>query len=271
MNDFLSIIIPTYNRKMHVDLTVRSMLFTLAPIDKWEIIVVDDGSIDGTDDYLSDITKRYSNIKVIKSKEKIISRNPGYARNIGIKQAQGNIIAFCDGDIIHFSDVISITLEHFKDVENKNIVLTSGKWWLIRNKTAFSVEPNMPIITGYFLEESNPTKNLKQTMPFAPWLVTHKDNVLNIGGFDERFKVYGHEDSDFHRRLFKYLNTKGGAKSIKDDNILSMHLYYRHKFTEEDRVAENVEKLQVERKKQDVLLASDHSIIRNIGQEWGKL
>ncbi len=83
----VSVVIPTYNRQLLVQRAIKSALLqTLPPHD---IIVVDDGS---TDDTLS-ILKNYP-IKVISQKNKGVSS----ARNLGIKNSTGDLIAFLDSD-----------------------------------------------------------------------------------------------------------------------------------------------------------------------------
>lgn len=89
---FFSIIIPTYNRAHLIVATIETILnqtFT-----NYEIIVVDDGSIDAT----STIINTLNNIKInyIKTENKGVA----HARNTGIKAAKGQYIGFLDSDDI---------------------------------------------------------------------------------------------------------------------------------------------------------------------------
>lgn len=90
---FFSIIIPTFNRKALLQETLESVLsqrFT-----DYEIIVVDDGSTDGTVEYLSISGDR---IMLLTQEH----RGPGAARNLGAKHASGNYLAFLDSDDLWF-------------------------------------------------------------------------------------------------------------------------------------------------------------------------
>jgi len=83
----ISVIIPTYNRKHSLPRTLDSVL--AQSFQPFEIIVIDDGSTDGTADWLK---SNYVSIKSISQSNQGVSS----ARNIGIKQAEGNWIALLD-------------------------------------------------------------------------------------------------------------------------------------------------------------------------------
>lgn len=86
----VSIIIPTYNRKHFVTDAIDSCLAQTYP--NCEIIVVDDGSTDGTEAFLRDTYG--ARIHYIYQ----ANQGPAIARNIGISSANGAFIHFCDAD-----------------------------------------------------------------------------------------------------------------------------------------------------------------------------
>jgi glycosyltransferase involved in cell wall biosynthesis len=90
----ISVIIPTYNRKNHLKYSIQSVLNQSLP--PHEIIIVDDGSNDGTDAYIKDLQKKQQNIKYFYQK----NSGSGAARNRGLIESKGNIIAFLDSDDI---------------------------------------------------------------------------------------------------------------------------------------------------------------------------
>ena len=90
----ISVVIPTYNRRRTIGRSIDSVLNqTLFPS---EIIVVDDGSTDGTSDY---IQSNFPSIKLLSQPNKGVSA----ARNMGIKSADANWIALLDSDDEWFS------------------------------------------------------------------------------------------------------------------------------------------------------------------------
>jgi len=84
-----SVIIPTYNRARMVVRAIRSVLPAVLPMD--EIIVVDDGSTDGTRDALREFGSR---IRYVQGEHK----GGGAARNLGIRESRHSMVAFLDSD-----------------------------------------------------------------------------------------------------------------------------------------------------------------------------
>lgn len=88
----ISVIIPAYNLQDEISRAIDSVLHqTYEPI---EIVVVDDGSTDGTADIIDEYSRRYSNVLVIHRTNGGVSS----ARLEGIKAATGQWIGFVDGD-----------------------------------------------------------------------------------------------------------------------------------------------------------------------------
>lgn len=90
MNPFFSIVIPTYNRAQLVSECIRSVL--KQTFDRFEIIVVDDGSTDITEEAVKAVTSD----KLFYYKKNNEER--GAARNFGIKKSRGQYITFLDSD-----------------------------------------------------------------------------------------------------------------------------------------------------------------------------
>lgn len=86
----ISIIIPTYNRRHLIGQTLDSILRQTLP--PYEIIVVDDGSTDGTPEWLAQIYG--SQVKVVRN----LGKGPGAARNMGFSLSTGDYIKFFDSD-----------------------------------------------------------------------------------------------------------------------------------------------------------------------------
>ena len=85
----ISVVIPTYNRKELLKRSIDSVINqTIKPS---EIIIVDDGSNDGTE---AMVKKKYDSLKLIQQKNKGASA----ARNSGIKASSGEWICFLDSD-----------------------------------------------------------------------------------------------------------------------------------------------------------------------------
>jgi glycosyltransferase involved in cell wall biosynthesis len=89
----LSVIIPTYNEERVVGECISFLNKQTYP--DVEIIVVDDGSTDGTLDILRALWDKINTLKILKQKHK----GPGTARNLGASEARGDILVFADADM----------------------------------------------------------------------------------------------------------------------------------------------------------------------------
>lgn len=99
----LSIIIPCYNVASYVERAVRSV--QEQPFADWELILVDDGSTDGTLPVLQALAEKDRRICVIAQANRGVSA----ARNTGLRRARGEYVQFIDGDdyISSYGDVDS--------------------------------------------------------------------------------------------------------------------------------------------------------------------
>ena len=95
--DKISVVIPTYNRAQTIMRAINSVLSQTLPA--FEILVVDDGSSDGTKELLQAHGFFNKKTKALEKKY-LVQENSGVssARNLGIKNANGDFIAFLDSD-----------------------------------------------------------------------------------------------------------------------------------------------------------------------------
>ena len=124
-NPYLSIIIPTFNRKDLLKLCLKA-LFRQRPLTKdCEIIVVDDGSTDRTEELVKSlINDSPCFLQYFRHEHK----GPAAARNIGIRNAKGKVILFLGDDIIAEEHLLE---EHYKfhmQAPENNALLGLIKW-----------------------------------------------------------------------------------------------------------------------------------------------
>ena len=100
--DLISIIIPFYNENVYFDRCLQSAL--KQTYSNTEIIIINDGSKEEYRNLLENLESKYSKIKVYHIK----NSGAGFARNVGVKNAKGEYIAFLDAD----DEWYSFKLEH---------------------------------------------------------------------------------------------------------------------------------------------------------------
>ena len=170
----LSVIVPTYNRLGLLKDQVNALLNQTIHHDAYEIIIVNDGSSDGTKEYLDQLEKYHSNIHVFHHQ----NGGPARARNTALGSSRGRIIAFTDDDCQVDRDWLQKILEEFED----GIVGLQGLTYTDRQ----DVTPLTHQIDNEHGHNSIPTCN-------AAYL---REHLLEIGGFDETFPYPHNEDAD---------------------------------------------------------------------------
>jgi len=91
----LSCIIPTYNRRAVLGLVLDALERQSVAADRFEVLVVDDGSPDGTPAWVSQQRRPYA-LRLLEQK----NSGPGVARNTGASVAQGALLLFLDDDLV---------------------------------------------------------------------------------------------------------------------------------------------------------------------------
>ena len=179
----VSVIIPTYNRKNLLKRALHSVSSqTFAP---QEIIVVDDGSSDGTKNW---VLERFPYVRYIYQDNSGVSS----ARNAGIKEAKGSWIAFLDSDDEWISDKLEKQEKAINDSKEAWLCHTNEVW--VRNSVRVNQMKKHQKYGGYVFE------NCLDICRISPSSVLIKKEVFEmIGLFDESLKVC--EDYDLWLRI----------------------------------------------------------------------
>lgn len=107
----LSIIVPVYNVEPYLERCLLSCLHQDIPQDDYEIIVVNDGSTDGSLQVAERVAKENGNVVIISQKNGGLSA----ARNTGMKHARGKYFMYVDSDDYLFDNVLSSLLTTVED------------------------------------------------------------------------------------------------------------------------------------------------------------
>jgi glycosyltransferase involved in cell wall biosynthesis len=115
---YLSVIVPTYNRLEQLKLVLASLEKQTFPLGQFEVLVVSDGSTDGTNEYLQ-------TLQTPLNLTPLFQENQGVAatRNHGIQRAQGKIILFLDDDVVPIPEFIAEHLTAHEKVGENYVVI----------------------------------------------------------------------------------------------------------------------------------------------------
>jgi cellulose synthase/poly-beta-1,6-N-acetylglucosamine synthase-like glycosyltransferase len=109
---YFSIVVPVKNEEHVIDRLLDSLSTLNYPLNKKEVIIVEDGSTDKTRDICTNYAKEHPNVKIL---NKTLSNGKPSALNFGLAHAKGDIIAIFDADNVPAHDALSAVVEYFED------------------------------------------------------------------------------------------------------------------------------------------------------------
>ncbi|MBE9010610.1 glycosyltransferase [Pseudanabaenaceae cyanobacterium LEGE 13415] len=198
---FLSVVIPTYNRKPILEKCLRALEHQ--QYSEYEVVVIDDGSTDGTVEWLSK-SDDFPHVRLFCQDHK----GAAAARNYGVEQAKGDTIVFIDSDLV-VTDVflrshVEALIQGQKEFGSDRL-FTYGR---VINTANFDNPTSEPYKITDFSAAYFATGNVAIA---RHWLI-------EAGLFDTGFKQYGWEDLELGVRL-KNL----GLKLIKCPDAVGYH------------------------------------------------
>ena len=239
----VSVVIPTYNNKIYVSNVLRHLQFQDLDPKSFEVILVDDGSSDGTREAFFDFAKNFQdrfNFKYLyfpRSANRSmgdLNFRAGVARNLGVRHSEGSLLLFLDSDILLPSNYLSDLIELHKKFD----VVQGARLELIETRssgaTLYSeIEPNTDtyvVDQGYWINFIN-SPDWNQIVGGWKYTCTHSlsmrsDQFKEMGWFRKVFVGYGFEDSDLGYRLWK----SGSKFTVNPKKVF--HLYHANKRSE---------------------------------------
>ena len=179
----ISVVIPTFNRLIYLERAIKSVLNQTISVN--EIIIVDDGSDDGTSEF---VHSNYPNIKYIFQSNSGVSA----ARNTGIKAASSNWIAFLDSDDAWVTNKIQKQITELELNPEMNFCHSNEIW--IRNGREIKQKNTHKKFGGYIFD-----KCLDKCRISPSTVICRKSLLIKLNGFDEDLAIC--EDYDLWLRI----------------------------------------------------------------------
>ena len=211
----ISIIIPTYNRSRFIAEAIGSVFKQTDKSSDLEVIVVDDGSTDNTEQVVKSLNYPVHYIKISHS------GLPSVVRNVGLASAKGSLIAFQDSDDFWAEDKLTSQLKAFDDPK---VVLSYGNAEIVdenAKKTGKLVISPEQAHSGAVFDWL-----VKENFVSTLTVIARKDAIMKVGGFNESSKLRAVEDYHLWLKLaetgqFLYINRPLALYRRHEDNISS--------------------------------------------------
>ena len=192
----ISLVVPAYNEEKYIGVCLESVVKNGGEL--YEIVVVNNASTDRT----AEVAARFGRVRVVAESEKSVNK----ARQKGVRESSGDIIAFIDADTKMPEDWVKKIIKDFEI--NEKLVCLSGPYifydvsplakvfvwlyWKVLARLAY-------LFTGYMAVGGN--------------LIIRREALEKIGGFDMSISFYG-DDTDTAKRLHKVGKVKFNQKFI---------------------------------------------------------
>jgi GT2 family glycosyltransferase len=209
-NPTISVVIPTYNRVDRWPAVLRGLSSQTVDFDDLEVVVVSDGSTDGTNEFLADADVPYELIFETQD-----NSGPAVARNRGVELACGTIVVFLDDDIVATPELVERHLRWHREsaddlavigpmLSPPDVELSAPIRWeqamLYKQYDAMARGEYKPAYRQFFTGNAS--------VPRA--------RVLAAGGFDSRYRRA--EDVELAYRMHR-----GGVQFVFDADAAAFH------------------------------------------------
>lgn len=203
---FVSVVVPAYNRSSLVLQCLDSLRKQAYPIDRYEIVLVDDGSTDDTPAAATAAMTPWPGAFTLIS---LMRGGPARARNVGIRASRGEIVAFTDSDCVVSADWLAALVGGFGEDE------VAGVGGPLHNVAPPGWVANYLTTANFFRHRVRQGR--------VDYLLTasaayRRDVLMALGGFAERRGAWG-EDADLSFRV----TAKGYRLLLSDYSIVIHH------------------------------------------------
>ena len=249
----ISLIIPSYNNLQHLKNVYASIQ---KHAHEAEVILLDDGSTDGTWEWMQQVeTEANNKTRIIRSEERV-GHTILYDR--GIDLATNEIVGILHADMIIGPSYIENMLKH---LQPRKVVCATriepplhpeGKEKIIRDFGMDFDTLNIDAFEQFAIDSQLEYKDQTSTGMFAPWIL-YKTDFQAVGGHDPLFAPFPYEDSDIFQRWIL-----AGYELIQSRDAFVYHLTCRgHRWTE--HVGQD----------DDYFKQVSHKAGRNYTRKWG--
>jgi glycosyltransferase involved in cell wall biosynthesis len=248
----ITLVIPTYNNLQHIKNAYTS-------IRKWyptlDLVLLDDGSNDGTYEWLLETKSSDENVVLYRSEERV---GHTILYDLGIEMATTEIVGIIHADMIVTENYLENLLKHLD--KGKVVCATRiepplhppGNEKIIQNFGLDFDDLDIPAFEEFAKKVQTENEGKTTKGMFAPWIL-YKEDFQRIGGHDPLFAPFPYEDSDIFQRWIM-----AGYELIQSRDSVVYHLTCRgHRWNDQIQ------------KDDDYYKVASQKAARNYLRKWG--
>ena len=184
----VSIIMPVYNEEASIKKAIKTVIDQT--YKKFELIVIDDGSTDGTSNIVKTLQELDERIIYLRNEE---NRGTTYSLNRGLRKASGEYIARIDGDDWYHPRKLELQV---KFLEGRNEYGIVGTFYILVDESGRAVKVRLPVTHSEIM------KRMAYRNAFAHSSIMVRRSVLDmVGYYDERYEYA--QDYDLYFRILE--------------------------------------------------------------------
>lgn len=229
---YFSIVICTYNRANYLGQTLMSIAGQDFPFTNFEVLVVDNNSLDDTEEAVRVFISTYPHIQMRYMRE--MNQGVSYCRNLGVSEARGEYIVFIDDD--ETVDNTFLTMLHSFFKSNPEAKLCAEPVFPLYNseRPRWLSPYTERLLTGAYYKGNKIKKVKPKDYPGTGHATFKRDLFTKYGGFKTDLgrkgsSLMGGEDKDFFLRLIEngidcyYVPTAIVSHYIPDEKLTARH------------------------------------------------
>jgi len=216
--DSLTVVIPTFNREVLLKKALEGYMAQSSSESIHELLVVDDGSTDGTESAVLELSRRSPfPIRYLRQPNK----GPAAARNLGIREARTGIILFTDSDIVPARNLVFQHLQWHRENPETSVAILGYVTWPPEIKAT-------PFMRWY--GEAGPLFAYRQFRNKRQ-ISFHFFYTCNLSLKTEFLRTHGQFDEDFTGAAFEdielgYRLSKAGLRLLYNPRAVAYHHQY---------------------------------------------
>ncbi len=208
----VSVIIPTFNRRDVLIKALHALSSQTLPPSKYEIVVADDGSDDGTEASVQSFAQSCP-VKLTYTRDR--NRGANAARNRAIARSHGNILLIINDDTIAIPEFVEYHLNAHRAHPDETVAVLGRM--TISPEVPYSLFADLHLDAAYRQFEGK--RDLDWTAFFTCNVSLKAAFLLRCGQFDERLRW--HEDIELGERLDRH-----GLRVLYEPRALGYHLHF---------------------------------------------